>query len=175
MLEQVKEQLNFQDIYKGCCTLKIEFSHTEALNVQFNSDDTKDYTNPSLPTRSGPSPGAMGNPGGAMGGMGHGPPGGYHMGGGAPRPPQGGYGQFGGYGQHPGHPGHHQQQHPMGASAGMPGMDPYGAHPPGASISSSHSRLTPSHPIAICGPPDVSTCVLCLLFTLPKHQPPHHV
>lgn len=120
----VKEQLNFQDIYKGCCTLKIEYSHTETLNVQFNSDDTQDYTNPNLPTRVGAPPPAMGH-GGGMGGMAHGPPSGYHMGG----PPRGGYGQFGGYSpQH----GHHMGY--MGGPPGMPGMpgmDPYGARPPG--------------------------------------------
>jgi len=48
---KAKAQLNFADIYAGCCTLKIEFSRTETLNVTFNSDDTRDYTNPALPTR----------------------------------------------------------------------------------------------------------------------------
>lgn len=48
---KAKSTLNFADIYAGCCTLKIEFSKTDQLNVNYNSDDTRDYTNPNLPTR----------------------------------------------------------------------------------------------------------------------------
>lgn len=48
---KAKQSLNFADIYAGCCTLKIEFSRTDQLNVTMNSDDTRDYTNNMLPTR----------------------------------------------------------------------------------------------------------------------------
>lgn len=40
--------LNNADVYAGCCTLKIEFSRTEKLNIRRNNEDTYDYTDPSL-------------------------------------------------------------------------------------------------------------------------------
>jgi len=55
--------LNGADIYAGCCTLKIEFSRSEKLNVRRNDDDQCDYTNPSLAwgaghhVMGGPTPG----------------------------------------------------------------------------------------------------------------------
>eukprot|EP01112_Ceratiomyxa_fruticulosa_P016634 TRINITY_DN5060_c0_g1_i1.p1 TRINITY_DN5060_c0_g1~~TRINITY_DN5060_c0_g1_i1.p1 ORF type:complete len:499 (-),score=116.93 TRINITY_DN5060_c0_g1_i1:490-1986(-) len=47
---QAKEALDAKDIYSGSCTLKIEYSKAEKLNVHTNTDKTRDYTNPSLPT-----------------------------------------------------------------------------------------------------------------------------
>ncbi|KAH3768026.1 heterogeneous nuclear ribonucleoprotein L [Pelomyxa schiedti] len=52
-----KSALEGKDIYSGACTLKIEFSHTEKLNVTANTDTTRDFTNPGLPT--GPLPGQV--------------------------------------------------------------------------------------------------------------------
>eukprot|EP00040_Diaphanoeca_grandis_P038334 m.256307 g.256307 ORF g.256307 m.256307 type:complete len:573 (-) comp34250_c0_seq1:243-1961(-) len=80
---KAKQSLNFADIYAGCCTLKIEFSRTDALNVTYNSDDTRDYSNPGLPTREARHqnmhPGQQGAPhlmGGAWGGNSYDPRGG---------------------------------------------------------------------------------------------------
>jgi len=49
--------LDGQNIYNGCCTLKIQFSTLKNLNVKYNNEKSRDYTNPSLPSS---SPGAMG-------------------------------------------------------------------------------------------------------------------
>ena len=43
------QSLNGQNIYNGCCTLQIEFSKLLALNVKYNNDKSRDYTNPTLP------------------------------------------------------------------------------------------------------------------------------
>ncbi len=40
------QALSGADIYTGCCTLKIEFSRTEKLNVRGNTEDTRDFTMP---------------------------------------------------------------------------------------------------------------------------------
>jgi len=42
--------LNGQNIYNGCCTLQIDFSKLHALNVKYNNDKSRDYTNPTLPS-----------------------------------------------------------------------------------------------------------------------------
>jgi len=44
------QSLNGQNIYNGCCTLRIDFSKLQELNVKFNNEKTWDYTNPNLPT-----------------------------------------------------------------------------------------------------------------------------
>ena len=51
------QSLNGQNIYNGCCTLRIDFSKLQALNVKYNNDKSRDYTNPSLPTGDGAGPG----------------------------------------------------------------------------------------------------------------------
>jgi len=51
------KSLDGQNIYNGCCTLKIQFSTLKNLNVKYNNEKSRDYTNPSLPTS---SPGGMG-------------------------------------------------------------------------------------------------------------------
>ena len=46
----VFQSLNGQNIYNGCCTLRIDFSKLPSLNVKYNNDKSRDYTNPNLPT-----------------------------------------------------------------------------------------------------------------------------
>ena len=42
------QSLNGQNIYNGCCTLQIDFSKLHSLNVKYNNDKSRDYTNPIL-------------------------------------------------------------------------------------------------------------------------------
>ncbi|XP_052258289.1 polypyrimidine tract-binding protein 3-like isoform X16 [Dreissena polymorpha] len=79
-----KLSLDGQNIYNGCCTLRIDYSKLGQLNVRYNNDKSRDFTNPSLPTGDpgldqamafgggGPGPQGMGGMGGmaGMGGMG---------------------------------------------------------------------------------------------------------
>jgi hypothetical protein len=44
------KSLNGQNIYTGCCTLQIDFSKLQSLNVKYNNDKSRDYTNPTLPS-----------------------------------------------------------------------------------------------------------------------------
>ena len=44
------QNLNGQNIYNGCCTLQIDFSKLQSLNVKYNNDKSRDYTNPTLPS-----------------------------------------------------------------------------------------------------------------------------
>ena len=48
--QAAKLSLDGQNIYNACCTLRIEYSKLSNLNVKFNNDKSRDYTNPSLPT-----------------------------------------------------------------------------------------------------------------------------
>lgn len=43
------QSLDGQNIYNSCCTLRIEYSKLSSLNVKYNNDKSRDYTNPSLP------------------------------------------------------------------------------------------------------------------------------
>lgn len=43
------KNLSGQNIYNGCCTLQIDFSKLQSLNVKYNNDKSRDYTNPILP------------------------------------------------------------------------------------------------------------------------------
>lgn len=45
-----KGSLDGLNIYNGCCTLRIEFSKLNTLNVKYNNDKSRDYTNPNLPS-----------------------------------------------------------------------------------------------------------------------------
>jgi len=45
--------LNGQNIYNGCCTLRIDSSKLTELQVRFNNDKSWDYTNPNLPSGPG--------------------------------------------------------------------------------------------------------------------------
>ncbi|KAK2157505.1 hypothetical protein LSH36_190g05025 [Paralvinella palmiformis] len=56
--QTAKVSLNGQNIYNGCCTLRIDFSKLTSLNVKYNNDKSRDYTNPTLPSGDG-SPVAM--------------------------------------------------------------------------------------------------------------------
>ncbi|KAI3362522.1 hypothetical protein L3Q82_012812, partial [Scortum barcoo] len=45
-----KAALDGQNIYNGCCTLRIDFSKLSALNVKYNNDKSRDFTRADLPT-----------------------------------------------------------------------------------------------------------------------------
>jgi len=47
---QAKTTLHGQNIYAGSCTLHIQFSNLSDLTVKANTDKTRDFANPSLPT-----------------------------------------------------------------------------------------------------------------------------
>ncbi|KAL6257491.1 hypothetical protein P5V15_011061 [Pogonomyrmex californicus] len=44
------KSLDGQNVYNSCCTLRIEYSKMQNLNVKYNNDKSRDYTNPNLPT-----------------------------------------------------------------------------------------------------------------------------
>uniref|UniRef100_A0A671NLC7 Polypyrimidine tract-binding protein 1 n=1 Tax=Sinocyclocheilus anshuiensis TaxID=1608454 RepID=A0A671NLC7_9TELE len=48
--QHAKLALEGQNIYNGCCTLRISFSKLTSLNVKYNNDKSRDYTRPDLPT-----------------------------------------------------------------------------------------------------------------------------
>lgn len=48
--QAAKMTLDGQNIYTACCTLRVEYSKLTSLNVRYNNDKSRDYTNPSLPT-----------------------------------------------------------------------------------------------------------------------------
>ncbi|XP_071149993.1 polypyrimidine tract-binding protein 1-like isoform X8 [Mytilus galloprovincialis] len=45
-----KLSLDNQNIYNGCCTLRIDYSKLNTLNVKYNNDKSRDFTNPNLPS-----------------------------------------------------------------------------------------------------------------------------
>ncbi|XP_055325303.1 polypyrimidine tract-binding protein 1 isoform X7 [Sitodiplosis mosellana] len=47
--QHARAVLDGQNIYNGCCTLRIDNSKLTALNVKYNNDKSRDFTNPSLP------------------------------------------------------------------------------------------------------------------------------
>jgi hypothetical protein len=53
------EALQGRDIYDGACTLKIQFSRNEQINVRANNTMQFDWTNPSLPREEGRGLGAV--------------------------------------------------------------------------------------------------------------------
>jgi polypyrimidine tract-binding protein 1 len=55
--QNAKLSLHNQNIYNGCCTLQIDFSKLTTLEVRFNNDKSRDYTNLLLPTGDGSSGG----------------------------------------------------------------------------------------------------------------------
>lgn len=63
--QHAREVLDGQNIYNGCCTLRIDNSKLTALNVKYNNDKSRDYTNPSLPPGE-PGTDMMGGTGGLM-------------------------------------------------------------------------------------------------------------
>ena len=46
--EAAKNALNGQNIYNGCCTLRVDFSRMTQLHVKYNNDKSRDFTNPNL-------------------------------------------------------------------------------------------------------------------------------
>ncbi|XP_047736520.1 polypyrimidine tract-binding protein 2 isoform X5 [Hyalella azteca] len=48
--QAAKMTLDGKNIYTACCTLRIEYSKLTSLNVRYNNDKSRDYTNASLPT-----------------------------------------------------------------------------------------------------------------------------
>lgn len=51
--QNAKQALQGQNIYNGCCTLQIEFSKLLSLEVRFNNDKSRDFTNLLLPSGEG--------------------------------------------------------------------------------------------------------------------------
>ncbi|GLH14920.1 Uncharacterized protein GBIM_19346, partial [Gryllus bimaculatus] len=80
--QAAKLSLDGQNIYNSCCTLRIEYSKLTSLNVKYNNDKSRDYTNPNLPTGDpgldaaaglaglGGAPGVLASPFAAMHGLG---------------------------------------------------------------------------------------------------------
>ncbi|GIX77498.1 polypyrimidine tract-binding protein 1 [Caerostris extrusa] len=48
--QAAKLSLDGQNIYNSCCTLRVEYSKLTNLNVKYNNDKSRDFTNPTLPT-----------------------------------------------------------------------------------------------------------------------------
>merc|ERR1712183_574383 len=48
--QKAKLSLDGQNIYNGCCTLRIDFSRLNCLNVKLNNDKSRDFTRSDLPT-----------------------------------------------------------------------------------------------------------------------------
>lgn len=53
--QEAMKQLNNQNIYSNCCTLSIQYSDLDDVNVKFNNEKTRDFTNPDLPTVAPPT------------------------------------------------------------------------------------------------------------------------
>lgn len=51
--QTAKQALDGQNIYNSCCTLRIDYSKMSSLNVKYNNDKSRDFTNPTLPTGDG--------------------------------------------------------------------------------------------------------------------------
>ncbi|XP_076355114.1 polypyrimidine tract-binding protein 1-like isoform X13 [Tachypleus tridentatus] len=47
--QAAKLSLDGQNIYNSCCTLRIDYSKLTNLNVKYNNDKSRDFTNPTLP------------------------------------------------------------------------------------------------------------------------------
>jgi hnRNP-L/PTB/hephaestus splicing factor len=47
---QARNTLQGRNIYDGCCTLDIQFSNLQELQVNLNNERTRDYTNANLPS-----------------------------------------------------------------------------------------------------------------------------
>lgn len=47
--QAAKHALHGQNIYTSCCTLHIDYSKLNTLNVKYNNEKSRDYTNPLLP------------------------------------------------------------------------------------------------------------------------------
>ena len=56
MAQAAKLALNGQCLYNGCNLLRVDFSKLPGLNVRFNNDKSRDFTNPLLPSSEGGGP-----------------------------------------------------------------------------------------------------------------------
>lgn len=63
---RARDALDGKDIYDRCCTLRIAFSRVDRLNVRYNNDKTRDFTNPNLPSQPDPQFGGEGMGGNAL-------------------------------------------------------------------------------------------------------------
>uniref|UniRef100_A0A0E0L307 RRM domain-containing protein n=1 Tax=Oryza punctata TaxID=4537 RepID=A0A0E0L307_ORYPU len=54
--------LHGRNIYDGCCQLDIQYSNLSELQVHYNNDRSRDFTNPSLPTEQRPKASQQGYP-----------------------------------------------------------------------------------------------------------------
>ncbi|KAL8234010.1 hypothetical protein R6Q59_020110 [Mikania micrantha] len=61
-----RNSLQGRNIYDGCCQLDIQFSNLEELQVNYNNERSRDFTNPSLPSeqKGRPSQAGYGEAGG---------------------------------------------------------------------------------------------------------------
>ncbi|XP_019442051.1 PREDICTED: polypyrimidine tract-binding protein homolog 3-like [Lupinus angustifolius] len=71
-----KNALQGRNVYDGCCQLDIQFSNLDELQVNYNNDRSRDFTNPNLPTEqkgrpSQPDAGNMYGSGARGGGLSH--------------------------------------------------------------------------------------------------------
>lgn len=48
--QAAKVLLDGQNLYNGCCTLRISFSKLNTLDIKFNNDRSRDFTRPDLPS-----------------------------------------------------------------------------------------------------------------------------
>uniref|UniRef100_F1KVX6 Regulator of differentiation 1 n=1 Tax=Ascaris suum TaxID=6253 RepID=F1KVX6_ASCSU len=48
--QMARQSLDGQNVYNGCCCLRIDYSKLATLNVKYNNDKSRDYTNPNLPS-----------------------------------------------------------------------------------------------------------------------------
>eukprot|EP00026_Physarum_polycephalum_P002718 Phypoly_transcript_02726.p1 GENE.Phypoly_transcript_02726~~Phypoly_transcript_02726.p1 ORF type:complete len:556 (+),score=101.07 Phypoly_transcript_02726:920-2587(+) len=53
--ELAKNGLDGQNIYVGCCSLRINFSTIKDLDIKYNNEKSRDFTNPYLPRSGGQS------------------------------------------------------------------------------------------------------------------------
>ncbi|KAF1880605.1 hypothetical protein Lal_00011664 [Lupinus albus] len=56
-----KNALQGRNVYDGCCQLDIQFSNLDELQVNYNNDRSRDFTNPNLPTEQKGRPSQMAN------------------------------------------------------------------------------------------------------------------
>lgn len=63
-----RQALDGQNLYAGCCTLRVSFANVQELNVKYNNERSRDFNNPNLPS----GPGEPARPAGAGSGLGSG-------------------------------------------------------------------------------------------------------
>lgn len=54
-----KESYDGQNLYYGCCPLKVEYSKLTNLNVKYNNEKSRDFTRPDLPTGDSSTPSVL--------------------------------------------------------------------------------------------------------------------